>query len=229
MINGMNVTQTGTDIKMKERSLKGNIYLWNSYDKIVISDVDGTITKSDIGGHVLPKIGFDYVQNGIDKILNRLNSNGYRLLYLTARGIGQTQSTRNYLFSELCVPNGAVICSPSTTRAALYREVIQKRPQDFKIPTLAMIVRAFNDSDSDSDSVCPFVGGFGNRVTDAETYGYFGVGKEKVFLIGCLNKKKGKKDKENVKEMIATYINDYNDIFEKINDIFPKRVLPDTY
>ena len=36
----------------------GNIYLWECYEKIIISDVDGTVTKSDFFGHILPRIGF---------------------------------------------------------------------------------------------------------------------------------------------------------------------------
>ena len=34
-----------------------HVYLWHHSDKIVISDIDGTITKSDVLGHILPAIG----------------------------------------------------------------------------------------------------------------------------------------------------------------------------
>ena len=34
-----------------------HIYLWKETDKVVISDIDGTITKSDVLGHILPVIG----------------------------------------------------------------------------------------------------------------------------------------------------------------------------
>merc|ERR1712228_506744 len=175
-------------IEMKERSVLANVYLWNECDKIIISDVDGTITKSDIGGHVLTKIGFEPNQNGIVPILSRLNSSKYRIIYLTARGIGQCSMTRNYLFNELNVPSGAVICSASTTRAALYREVVQKRPQDFKIPTLNNVKNAFGKN--------PFVGGFGNRDTDAKSYRFFGIAAEKIFIIGMMEKKDGKEEKK---------------------------------
>lgn len=227
------------DVEFKKRQVIGNIYLWDITDKILISDVDGTITKSDLGGQVLPRIGFDYCQNGICELLNRINSNGYRIIYLTARGIGQSGDTRNYLFNDLNVPNGAVICSSSTIRAALYREVIQKRPQDFKIPTLNMVINAFNnkekkedDNDKGNDdgneeatkTNNPFIGGFGNRHTDATSYKYFGINKEKIFLIGI---KKEKQEQQNKDEVIATYIKDYNEILENIGDIFPKLVVED--
>ena len=37
--------------------LQSSIYYWNVDSKIVISDVDGTVTKSDVPGHVLPRLG----------------------------------------------------------------------------------------------------------------------------------------------------------------------------
>ena len=203
------------EISLKERSVFANVYLWNESDKVVISDVDGTITKSDVGGHVLTRIGFDYVQSGIVKILSRVNSSRYRIIYLTARGIGQSSMTRKYLFDELNVPNGAVICSASTTRAALYREVVQKRPQDFKIPTLNNVKKAFGRN--------PFVGGFGNRDTDAKSYNFFGIDASKIFIIGMDDKKEQNEEEEKEKEdVIATYIDDYHQIYEEIDEIFPK-------
>merc|ERR1712130_557992 len=38
------------------------IYLWHHTDKVVISDIDGTITKSDVLGHFLPMVGRDWAQ-----------------------------------------------------------------------------------------------------------------------------------------------------------------------
>lgn len=41
------------------------VYLWNYTDKIVVSDIDGTITRSDVAGHLLPLLGMDWTQNGV--------------------------------------------------------------------------------------------------------------------------------------------------------------------
>ena len=41
----------------KKAFISGNIYYWDHSEKIVISDIDGTVTKSDFLGHALPKIG----------------------------------------------------------------------------------------------------------------------------------------------------------------------------
>jgi phosphatidate phosphatase LPIN len=62
--------------------------LFNHNTKIVISDVDGTITKSDVLGHVLPRFGHDWSHPGIAYLFNLISQNGYQILYLTARAIG---------------------------------------------------------------------------------------------------------------------------------------------
>ena len=41
------------------------VYLWDYHDKVVISDIDGTITRSDVVGQVLPLVGMDWTQNGV--------------------------------------------------------------------------------------------------------------------------------------------------------------------
>lgn len=40
------------------------IFLWDHSEKIVISDIDGTITKSDILGQILPK----WIHEGVTKL-----------------------------------------------------------------------------------------------------------------------------------------------------------------
>lgn len=77
--------------------VEGKIYLWDYTTKIVISDVDGTITKSDVLGHVLPEFGHDWSHPGIANLFTEINGNGYQMLYLTARAIGQSGSTRDYI------------------------------------------------------------------------------------------------------------------------------------
>ena len=42
-----------------------SVYLWDYHDKVVISDIDGTITRSDVAGQVLPLVGMDWTQNGV--------------------------------------------------------------------------------------------------------------------------------------------------------------------
>ena len=50
-----------------------NSYLLDNETKIIISDVDGTIRKEDVMGHVMYAIHQDYTQKDIVKMYNRLN------------------------------------------------------------------------------------------------------------------------------------------------------------
>ena len=65
------------------------IFLWNYDDKIVISDIDGTITKSDALGHLFTMVGRDWTHAGVASLYTNIRSNGYQILYLTSRAIGQ--------------------------------------------------------------------------------------------------------------------------------------------
>jgi phosphatidate phosphatase LPIN len=39
---------------------------------VVISDVDGTITKSDLLGHIAPAFGIQWAQKGVAQLLTRI-------------------------------------------------------------------------------------------------------------------------------------------------------------
>jgi len=80
-----------------ETKLNTKIFLWNYDDKIIISDLDGTITKSDVLGQVLPIFGKDWSHEGVVNLYNKVSNNGYKILYLTARALCQSDQTKNYL------------------------------------------------------------------------------------------------------------------------------------
>lgn len=67
------------------------VFRWKHTDKVVISDIDGTITKSDVLGHILPMVGKDWAQLGVAELFTKIEQNGYKLLYLSARAIGQSR------------------------------------------------------------------------------------------------------------------------------------------
>lgn len=81
--------------------LTSDIYLWDWDDKIIISDLDGTITRSDVLGQFFPFIGRDWSHKGVVKLYNDMDKHGYKLLYLTARAICQSDQTKNYLRNKL--------------------------------------------------------------------------------------------------------------------------------
>uniref|UniRef100_A0AAY4AGX3 phosphatidate phosphatase n=1 Tax=Denticeps clupeoides TaxID=299321 RepID=A0AAY4AGX3_9TELE len=97
---------------------EGTIYLWNWDDKIVISDIDGTITRSDTLGHILPTLGKDWTHQGIARLYHKVSQNGYKFMYCSARAIGMADLTRGYLnwVNErgTMLPQGPVLLSPSS-------------------------------------------------------------------------------------------------------------------
>ncbi|EZA58410.1 Phosphatidate phosphatase LPIN2 [Ooceraea biroi] len=141
---------------------KCHIYKWRWDDKIVISDIDGTITKSDVLGHILPIVGKDWAQSGVAQLFSKIKDNGYKLLYLSARAIGQAGGTREYLRNlrqgDLTLPEGPLLLNPTSLILAFHREVIEKKPEEFKISCLKDIQTLFPEGSK------PFYAGYGNRI-----------------------------------------------------------------
>lgn len=73
-------------------SCSSRIFYWPHDSKIIISDVDGTITKSDVLGHLYTMVGKDWTHSGVARLYSSIKSNGYEILYLTSRAIGQVGS-----------------------------------------------------------------------------------------------------------------------------------------
>ncbi|ODQ67499.1 LNS2-domain-containing protein [Nadsonia fulvescens var. elongata DSM 6958] len=159
------------------------MFYWKHDVPIVISDIDGTITKSDALGHVLAMIGRDWTHVGVAKLFADISSNGYNVMYLTARSVGQAHSTRSYLQSVeqdgIRLPSGPVILSPDRTMAALRREVIMRQPEVFKMACLRDIKSLYGER----EGFTPFYAGFGNRITDALSYRSVGIPSSRIFTI----------------------------------------------
>ncbi|KIW08721.1 uncharacterized protein PV09_00664 [Verruconis gallopava] len=165
------------------------LYLWRHDVPIVISDIDGTITKSDALGHLFNAIGRDWTHAGVAKLYTDIANNGYNLLYLTSRSVGQADMTRNYLNGVVQegyrLPRGAVIMSPDRTYAALRREVYLRKPEVFKMACLRDIMSLFQPPGMENQSRprTPFYAGFGNRITDAMSYRSVSIPSTRIFTI----------------------------------------------
>jgi phosphatidate phosphatase LPIN len=90
-------------------------------------------------------------------------------LYLTSRAIGQANMTRGYIQNlrqndNTRLPDGPVIMSPDRLIESFKREVILRRPHEFKILALQDIRMLFALDHN------PFYAGFGNRITVSVVY-----------------------------------------------------------
>ena len=209
--------------------IESDLYLWKSTTPIVISDIDGTITKSDALGHVLNMFGKDWTHQGVATLFLDISKNGYNIIYLTARSAGQADATRQYLNSinqaGVSLPKGPVILSPDRTMAALRREIIMKNPEVFKMVCLRDIKSLFfqksegqnkeSNADDAEDDHTPFYAGFGNRITDAISYRSVHIPSHRIFTINP--------DGEVHMELLelAGYRSTYLRIGELVDQFFP--------
>ncbi|XP_017278417.2 zgc:123305 isoform X3 [Kryptolebias marmoratus] len=187
------------------------IYLWNWDDRVIISDIDGTITKSDALGHILPQFGKDWTHKGIAKLYHKIHQNGYKFLYCSARAIGMAAITKGYLQwvndQGIVLPKGPVLLAPSSLFSALHREVIEKKPEIFKIACLSDIRDLFNPLSQ------PFYAAFGNRTNDAFAYKQVGVSEARIFTVNP----KG----ELIQEMTKGNKSSYHHLSELVEHFFP--------
>ncbi|KAI9096699.1 hypothetical protein K1719_025878 [Acacia pycnantha] len=166
---------------VEDEQVDAQMFLWKWNSRIVISDVDGTITKSDVLGQVMPLVGVDWSQTGVTHLFSAIKENGYKLLFLSARSISQAYQTRQFLVNlkqdGKVLPDGPVVISPDGIFPSLYREVIRRTPHEFKIASLEDIKALFPPACN------PFYAGFGNRDTDEISYLKVGIPRGKIFII----------------------------------------------
>uniref|UniRef100_A0AC34F8H7 LNS2/PITP domain-containing protein n=1 Tax=Panagrolaimus sp. ES5 TaxID=591445 RepID=A0AC34F8H7_9BILA len=157
-----------------------HIYLFKYSDRIVISDIDGTITKSDVLGHVIAAIGGQWAHAGVAELYSRIKQNGYKMVYLSSRAIGQSHYTKTYLQSlaqgSKSLPDGPVLLSPMSVLMAFRKEVIERKPEEFKIACLSDLKSLFPIKH-------PFYAGFGNRETDVRSYAAVDIPAERILII----------------------------------------------
>ncbi|KAG0298864.1 hypothetical protein BGZ98_010447 [Dissophora globulifera] len=193
------------------------IFLWDHDSQVVISDIDGTITKSDALGHIFAMAGRDWTHLGVAKLFTDIRSNGYHILYLTSRAIGQADYTRKYLQkveqNSYQLPDGPVIMSPDRLFSAFHREVIIRKPEVFKMACLRDVKKLFGDRN-------PFYAGFGNRITDALSYRSVNVPPSRIFTIDSYGEVK--------LELLSAFKSSYLALNDLVNEIFPgQRVVPE--
>ncbi|XP_063063610.1 phosphatidate phosphatase LPIN2-like [Engraulis encrasicolus] len=190
---------------------EGTIYLWNWNDKVIVSDIDGTITKSDVFGQILPQLGKDWTHQGIAKLYHTIHQNGYKFLYCSARAIGMAGMTRGYLQwvndGGTILPRGPLMLAPSSLFSAFHREVIEKKPEKFKIECLRDIQNLF------PANIQPFYAAFGNRNNDVFAYKHVKVPLCRVFTVNT----KG----ELMLEQSKSNKTSYNRLGELVDHVFP--------
>ena len=192
-------------------TINSNIYLWNYSDKIVISDFDGTVTRSDVIGQIGVYFGIDWTHKYIAKLYSHIVNNGYKILYVTARTMYMQSSTKNSLNNikqdGFSMPVGPMMMNESGYVDAIKTEIIDKVPQEFKIECLLNLLKLF------PSDVEPFYAGFGNKPSDKIAYEKIGIDPGKIYIIN----EKGEVSK-NFKTKCKT---NFLLMDEQIDELFP--------
>ncbi|XP_042513805.1 uncharacterized protein LOC122088566 isoform X2 [Macadamia integrifolia] len=206
------ITFTFSTAMLGRQQVDARIYLWKWNTRIVVSDVDGTITKSDVLGQFMPLVGKDWSQTGVTHLFSAIKENGYQLLFLSARAISQAHLTRQFLFNlrqdGKALPDGPVVISPDGLFPSIFREVIRRAPHEFKIACLEDIKALFPPDCN------PFYAGFGNRDTDEFSYLKVGIPKGKIFIINP-------KGEVAINRWVDT--KSYTSLHALVNGMFPAR------
>lgn len=99
-------------------------------------------------------------------------------------GAGQARITRDYLKSikqgDISLPDGPLLLNPTSLVQAFHREVIEKKPEEFKISCLRDIQALYPSHRN------PFYSGYGNKINVSETGCFLFVGCMLLVLLDLL-------------------------------------------
>lgn len=167
------------------------IWLYDHQDKLVVMDIDGTVTRSDVRGYFESVyLGvYTYVHEGIVALLHTLRESfGYHIMFLSSRPLAHQRETRlllaNVSEKGIELPDGPLFVNQETTTQAAYRELITKNTKELKSGILLNIKRVFAAASPASlISAEPFVWGIGNKTADCEAYHSAGICNDNILLI----------------------------------------------
>lgn len=189
--------------------LKSNIYFWTYRVKMILWDIDGTITKSDVLGVILPRLGFDWYHEGVIELIDKMNNNGYKIVYLTARAIFQSNATHDFLKDlkkdGINLPSGPIIMDPDGIFSSFKKGIIQKQQHLIKILSLLEIKSLFRKNNDEQN----FYAGFGNKETDAIAYRFLEIPLKNIFIINITSGivQLGEKEKTTYPKLIESFEN----------------------
>ena len=107
----LNFGMNKVSYRLEGFTIESEIYLFADNDKLVVSDVDGTATKSDIMGNVNNFFNKEYLHDGYSQLLKKVHLNGYKVVWLTMRSLPLYSFSKNYL-REHCGIDAPILMEP---------------------------------------------------------------------------------------------------------------------
>ena len=207
----------GQIVWMKDDRIRGvapmQVFRWTPLDRLFVADIDGTITRSNIGGIVDSILleQYAYCHDGICEFLTALSE--LSCCYLTARPLSLANSTRRFLQSlrqgsESKLPIGPLIGYPGSLAQVLSLELISHSIHEFKTNALRThLITPF----ARAGGPFPLVAGIGNTKLDAKAYHEAGIPLQHIFwvdkssVIHCLDGREMSEDEDD-KLIVLDYV-----------------------
>lgn len=167
-------------VECRQQVAEARIFLWTPDKPVVVCDVDGTITRTDVRGFVDSVVADSptVAHAGVCRFFASLDAN---IVYLTSRPIAIVNLTRGFLKAlrqhGVSMPDGPLLTSRDNIIGALYTELVSKAPDVFKTRALLDVASAYGRR------ATPFKAGFGNKSTDYRAYARAGVPHDAIFSI----------------------------------------------
>ncbi|OWZ21690.1 Lipin [Phytophthora megakarya] len=170
------------------RYVDTKLHLWGPNESAVVVDLDGTLTISDVEGHIRTlRLGqYDFLHAGACDFFTKLHELGLRIVYLTARPLDWASASRTHLENaeqqSIKLPPGVLITNSTGLTGALFTEVVNKTPHLFKIQVLNELQLTLIHAGRVTEHPV-FVAGFGNRPTDIVAYEEVGIDPSLIFML----------------------------------------------
>lgn len=165
-----------------------NIFLWSYTDKVVISDIDGTITKSNAGGiyDTILTERYSHCHEEVCQFFTTVaTEQQIQVLYVTSRPISLASRTRKFLDNlrqqQHRLPDGPVLGFRGNIAQLLIMELVSYQTHHFKAEILwSNVVEPFRKAGLKQGI---FQAAFGNTVMDVQAYNMVAVPLSRTYLI----------------------------------------------
>lgn len=101
------------------------MFLYNSVDKLVVSDVDGTLTKSDVQGMYNNYHGRDYLHDNYASCMQAIHGQGYQVVWMTMRSLPMYNMSKEYIRKFVKI-DGPLIMEPEDLMLAAKKEALTR-------------------------------------------------------------------------------------------------------
>lgn len=100
LVNHKNIVECEFSVQNQVYSTSFGIWLYPSSDRLVVMDIDGTVTRSDVRGYIQSVYwgNYSYIHPGVPSFLRFLiESCRFQVIFLSSRPIAHQRETRNLL------------------------------------------------------------------------------------------------------------------------------------